>query len=145
MLVSRLAIRRHFEIQSKTLDKRTQFTYLLRIGVIVHTIYHRFSLFALFNLAIICFHFSVFAFHFSYCRSHNAIGKQHKLFYQMVGIKRIMEEYLNGLIVLIQTEMYLRRFEVDCPLAKTISTQLLRQSIQHLQCLSQLSTVNCQL
>ena len=145
MLVGRLAIRRHFEIQSKTLDKRTQFTYLLRIGVIVHTIYHRFSFFALFSLSIFRILLTIFAFHFSYRRCHNAIGKQHKLFYQMVGIKRIMEEYLNGLIVLIQTEMYLRRFEVDCSLAETISTQLLRQSIQHLQCLSQLSTVNFQL
>ena len=38
----------------------------------------------------------------------------------MVSIKRVMEKYLNGLILLIQTEMHLRGFEVDCPLAETI-------------------------
>ena len=65
---------------------------------------------------------------------YDAVGEEHKLLDEMVGVERLMEEDLSRFVVLIQSEMYLRRLEVDGASAKTLCTHYLSQTMEYLQC-----------
>ena len=90
---------------------------LCRVGVIVHTIRQRLRLLALCHLA--------------YRFSHGAVGEEHELLDEFVGILRALEVATHRLALLVYVEVQLFAVELHGAVLEACSAQLLSQSVEH--------------
>ena len=61
---------------------------------------------------------------------HGAVGQQHELLDEFVGIFRLLEVHAQGFALFVQLEAHLRPFEGDGPVGKAALAQLLGQAVQ---------------
>ena len=76
-------------------------------------------------------HFGFLAFgHAAYLFGYGAVGKQHELLYQLVGIFRLLEVDADGFALLVNFELHFVAVEVDGSCLKAVLTQYFGKLIQ---------------
>ena len=108
----------------KSCAQRLQF---LRVGLVVNTINEGLGSFAcLARLSS----FACFT-HLTNEFSHCAIGKQHELLNELVGILRLLVVAASGVALLVNIEVKLLTVELHGTILEACGTQFLRQSVEH--------------
>ena len=102
MLMGGLAIRRNLEVQPKSLDELAEFAYLLWVGIVVYPIDEWSWLFFLFWIPELGVGSWEWCFLFPNLCGYDTVGEEHKLFDEMVGIERLVEEDASRLVVVIE-------------------------------------------
>ena len=72
---------------------------------------------------------------------HSAVGQQHKLLDELVGIFRLLEEAARGVPFLVDIEVQFFAVEVHGSVLEATLAQLLRHAVQHDEFLGQLARV----
>ena len=104
------------QLVAETGDELCQVVQLLRVGEVVNTVWQ---------------HFGFLAFgHAAYLFGYGAVGKQHELLYQLVGIFRLLEVDADGFALLVNFELHFVAVEVDGSCLKAVLTQYFGKLIQ---------------
>ena len=101
---------------AETGDELCQIVQFLRVGEVVDTVRQ---------------HFGFLAFgHTAYLFGYGAVGKQHELLYQLVGVFRLLEVDTDGFALLVDFELHLVAVEVDGTGLEAVLTQKLGKLVQ---------------
>ena len=104
------------QLVAETGDELCQVVQLLRVGEVVNTVWQ---------------HFGFLAFgHAAYLFGYGAVGEQHELLYQLVGIFRLLEVDADGFALLVNFELHFVAVEVDGSCLKAVLTQYFGKLIQ---------------